>query len=112
MSDDLDIALKADEAHEEDPHVHGGVEEHSGVAADDHVEAPPAEAQLSRQPEGEGSQHEEVGHHHVLQVDHHARVTGHPEEDPSGHAVQGHPHDADHKIERREDLVCEDAAEV
>lgn len=112
MSDDLDITLKADEAYEENPDVHGGVEEHGSIAARNHMEVPSTKAQLSRRPEGEGGQHEEVSHHHVLQVDHQTRVTGHSEEDPGSHAIQAHPHNKDHEIERRQDLVGEDAAVV
>ena len=112
VSDDPDVALEADEAHDEDPNVHGGVEEHGRVAAHDHMEAPAAQTQLSRQPEGEGGEHEDVGHHHVLQVHHQPRVAGHSEEDPGGQAVQKQPEDEDHEVQRRQDMVGEDTAVV
>lgn len=111
-ADDLYVALQADEAHEEDAHVHGRVEEHGRVAAHDHVQAPAAHAQLGGQPEREGGQHEEVGHHHVLQVHHQARVAGNPEEDAGGHAVEDGPRHADQDVEQREHVPREDAAEV
>ena len=108
----LHVALQADEAQEHDAHVHAGVEEHGRVAAHHHMEAPSAQLQHRRHPPRVGQQHQEVSHHHVLQIHHQPRAAGHPQEDPGSQQVQNQTCRTNEAVQHRQDHVRERAAEV
>ena len=112
VADDGDVAVQADEAHEHDAHVHGGVEEDGAVATHGHMQAPPPQLQLRPHLEGEGGKQEEVGPHHVLQVHYQGPLAGHVEKEPGGRPVEDHAHHAHQQVEGWEQLLREGAAQL